>query len=305
MNKAIAPQAKTQEAATLPAYIIERNNQARRAGLDVEKQMVTGCRLTTWYTGTESQWRKSGFIRPGRFTFPKRGQSGHYLSTFCPSDTWGTVTFCLRAVSEGSSFRGAIGKEWLPEWTEVLGGRVTAYEFREDSRHQLVYIGSLRELVGRKLAPSEIGGQGWARAQGAVSEVIWDDREMSDGRHIFRKHLDAIERVAQAEEARNKVPFRTPRAFLEFIGGVACNVVKVQVKAHRSVRTTDDKIYAITKDSQDAIEEAISDLYSAITQASVRVTSAIKSSPEAEGALLRAKKDPAFRDFLGGLLTSE
>jgi hypothetical protein len=141
-------------------------------------------------------------------------------------------------------------------------------------------VGPIDVLIAGKFAPPEAKTRSWMRADGGQREVIWSSDEMGDGRHHFCKHLDEIELAARAEEESDKHPFATPAEMLRFLAAITCARAKSDIKHNLSVRTTHGKIFTMTKESRESIDEAIDELYSVIVEATVRVSSAVPCSPE-------------------------
>src|SRR5688572_6218597 len=71
----------------LPGYVGERNAYAEEAGLLIEKQTRKDGVLSTWYGGSEAQFRSARLLElPESFRFPARiGGRRASLSVFCPA----------------------------------------------------------------------------------------------------------------------------------------------------------------------------------------------------------------------------
>ena len=251
----------------LPDYVILRNKQAQAAGLRIEKQIQSDGRLTTWYRGTEAQWRASPFCQrdPAR-PFPRKSTMTTGFRCFGLS----RGGFDIRVVSD-SEFRGTLAKEKLPNWTEHLDGGITAYGM--DGGAVVAYLGTKAELISRKIAPPLIETESWEYAKLKdrfySGPMIWTCDDLDDGRCLYRDHVKTREEIAREEADRHKVNFESPSQMLAASVRIIRAIVSGQIDVMAAAETKSGKLFALTRDSLATINDSLDELIDAVRCAQV------------------------------------
>ncbi len=284
----------SQVIADLPHYILDRNQAATAAGLIIEKQERRGDRLTTWYRGTEQQWRATPFCtRPANLPF---AQSPMYRGFGCfglPRRGYGGFVLYRKG---NDDYRGTSVNEQLPEWIEDAGGGITAYGLPDS----VIYVGLPEALLERKIAPPEIETDAWMRAPGDdifhAGPVIWEYEELPDGRGWFRDFVVERENIARNEAEKKKCNFENTTAMLAYWRKHAWVWLTALSRELSRVETKGGQVFTVTADSLATIQELTDELLDAIQCAQVGVRDA-KPANVAQAAAL-ARTDPAFRAFL-------
>jgi hypothetical protein len=291
-----------QEASSLPDYVMERNRQAQAAGLTVERCIVNGTALSTWYRGTEAAWRRSPFCRrPADKPFPRNFGYCDFMCFSLGCET-GHISILARNMPDGQ-IRGAINKEPLPEWEDSLPCGVQIYSMPTRHGGPVVYVGAGKVLVEQKLAPPEIlTGSGWGRANGADcpagGEMVWRVCSLGDGRDIYTDYVGTREAAARAAAERGKVDYQSPLDLLNAWRDGAALMLRVLNDQFRQVESKAGKIYTVEKTSIDEVSEAMDDLLDAISNASVRVRDSDPLGKETARRAMAARSDALFLGFL-------
>jgi len=146
----------------LPSYVDERNRHAEEAGLELEKQIRKESMLSTWYGGTEAQFRAARLLRlPAGFGFPQKKGGRRLLSlrVFCPAAPQAELR-CTVAKTVDDRYRLAIANEVMPVSWRSLANRVDFYKYTDlregaNAGPATVYIGPFASLVAAGIAPPE------------------------------------------------------------------------------------------------------------------------------------------------------
>jgi hypothetical protein len=289
-----APALKTEP---LPGYVLKRNAQATSAGLAIERQLVKDGRLTTWYGGTEQQWRRSTFCRR-RGDRPIGKTLSRDFDCFSPDRGRGYISLRRRG---NNDYRGTLVNELLPTWIDDLGDGISVYEMKVHEGVELVYVGPMKALIHRKIAPPEIAERYWIRSKGDCGEVIWTHDTTPDGRCIFRDQISVREQLACAEAESHKTNFKHPSEMLKFWTALTASaLLEITTKCKRT-ETKGGQIFALTKDSLNTIENLTEELLDTIRCAQVTVRDANPSTVEQRQQVGRARSDRSFQRFMGAL----
>lgn len=280
----------------IPDYVMTRNEQARAAGLQITKQELTDGRLTTWYEGTEAQWRGSPFCRrKADRPFPKRS----YVRDI---QCFSLDRSCLVVRHLGSGrYRGVIGGEVLPEWVEPVSEGVVAYGVHSDGAPAVAYVGDLDELIERKIAPPEARTASFGRDQSTFhyGPVIWNTQRLPDGRAVFWDNVGIRERLARERADSNKVNFAKPADMLVFLELMICGHALRDLDRFSRVETHSGQIFTLSAESLAAIRDGLSDVADAIRGARVGARSANPEMRQIQERATVAHGDGAFQRFLG------
>lgn len=282
--------------AGLPDYVVERNRLASEAGLIMTKQVVRNGKLTTWYEGTETQWRYGPFGSPRAKPFrEKKGAivSG-YFETYSPIETHGVNRFQVTAMGSGR-YRGSIVKEPLPEWIEDVGDGITAYAGHEGRLLAIYYVGPLGAMRERNIVSKE--------ALDKPSEwndyIILQDHSaiqfLDDGRIIFRDAVGAREQKADEEDEKRKKNYISPSAMLAHWATVTETWSRMYAEMFKRVETKRGKVFTVTPDSMSTIQTLTEELIDAIRCAQVSMREA---RADMGPAIAAARADRAFSQFL-------
>jgi hypothetical protein len=301
----------------LPDYIIERNQQALAAGLTIERQDICNDKLTTWYRGTESQWRASPFCRRTKpFTRSAMPRDFHYSA---PGGYGGRSEFDITVQFRGpDDYRGSISREPLPDKIEMLGDDIVLYVFGGndiDACNQAVYVGPARQMIARGIAPREILSQSEmevaAVGPGYYSATVWQRAILPDGRYCFVDRHDERRRQRR-ETARMRADVRA-----NGIDDGRWNLNKPSQGAARWARLADlilhqfeseysrfdanAGVFAVTTDALATIRELRSELVDAIRCADIRLTE--RATPAVDpGKLTAARGDSKFGAFMAAAM---
>jgi hypothetical protein len=239
----------------LPSYIRDRDEQALAAGLTLERRKQSGISLSTWYRGTEKQWRATQLChRTAPFVTSMKSVMERDFTCFGfrPSScAWCTVRIPVRRISD-LEFRGAAIED-LPEWIDDLGGGVTAYAMAATGG-VVVYVGDLEEMIARNIAPErarspwdesrrlEINGVPFGRA--------WDVIELPGGRHAFCDNVGMRERYNREKAAGDKTDAATPAEWLCEYERSASIWMRMLAKRFDTVRAPNGNAFVMAKESR-------------------------------------------------------
>jgi hypothetical protein len=295
--------AKTKKV-TFPDYIVARNANARRAGLVLEQQVLKGGLLTTWYRGTEAQWRASGFLIRPHMKFPSKSQNGYALTAFGFKLGYYSISGSLKKVSD-AEFRGCFSNEEIPEHVQSLGGGIIAYSTHERTRDRddacTLYAGPTKKaLIARGIAPAEIEDNNWFRDAARREDVVWTAGELDGGRHYFRLNLDATERVNRTKAEGREQPFEKPSELVKRFASVFWRDYKMGMLENARVRTVGGETFYIDKDSLEEIDDAAREVYQAIIGSRAFVQP--KVSAEIARKTVKAKADSKFLCFMSSVV---
>ena len=288
----------------LPSYIRDRDEQALAAGLTLERRKQSGISLSTWYRGTEKQWRATQFChRTAPFVVSMNSvmERGFTCFGFLPRIyAWGDVDIRVRRISD-LEFRGAITED-LPEWIEDLGGGITAYGIAAASG-VVVYVGDLEEMIARNIAP-ELARSPWDETRrleinGVPFGRAWDVIELPGGRHAFCDNVGMRERYNRERAAGDKTDAATPDEWLGKYERGASIWMGMLAKQFDTVRAPNGNTFVMTKKSREAIHDSVNELLDVIRAARVIVKEPRSAQPPG-GALQmqRARTDSAFQIFM-------
>jgi hypothetical protein len=297
----------------LPGYIGERDTQAFGAGLVLEKQTRRQGVLSTWYSGTEAQFRKARLMRiPPGFAFPAKvgGRRLCSLPVFCPAAARAELKCSLVKMSE-DRYRLAIVNELLPVSWRALGGRIEVYKYcdlREgpNSGPATVYLGPLAALQAAGIAPAEAEHQ-MHRGAAEQSGCLWQSHPIAGGRHRFVVYHEAEARARAQDEERGRSNFRSAEQYQDWLLEVVAASIGM-IRRQLRVKTKGRYIYTVAPQTLKELEAHFTRLRRTIARAEIVVEKEDVRAEEQRAALRRAAlaamRDSEFQRFLGKAVTA-
>jgi hypothetical protein len=296
----------------LPRYIGERTAQAVTAGLQLEKQTRRGSLLSSWYSGTEAQFRSARLLRiPADFVFPEKigGRRLSSLPVFCPAAERAQMK-CSLVKTDVKRYRLAIVNEVMPVSCRTLGARIDVYKYcdlREgaNSGPATVYVGPLSALQAAGVAPPEAAHQ-LQRGTGEQRVCLWQSQPLDNRRHRFVVYHEAEARAHAQDEERGRSNFRSPEQYQDWlmeVTGASIGMIRRQLR----VKTKGRYIYTVAPAVLRELEGHFARLRKAIARAEIVVEKedvrAEEQRTELRRAALDAMRDPVFQRFLGAAIT--
>lgn len=296
----------------LPGYIGERNLQANEAGLKLEKQTRKEGTLSTWYSGSEAQFRAARLLRmPAGFAFPAKtgGRKLYSLCVFCPAVSRAELKCALAKTGE-DRYRLAIVNEPLPVSWRALGGRIELYKYcdlREgpESGPATVYLGPLAALQAAGIAPPEARHQ-LNKDTGEQRVCLWQSQPIESGRHRFVVYHEAEARARAQDEERGRSNFRSSAQYQDWLLEVVAASIGM-IRRQLRVKTKGRYIYTVSPRTLKELEAHFTRLRRTIARAEIV---AEKEDVRAEAlraeqrrAALAAMRDAGFQRFLGKAVT--
>ena len=306
-------QSSEREALThLPGYIGERQLQADEAGLKLEKQARKESALSSWYSGSEAQFRATRWLRvPEDFAFPARtrGRKLFSLSIFCPAAARAELK-CTIAKTGEDCYRLAIVDEPLPASWRALSGKVELYKYcdlREgpNSGPATVYVGSLAALQAAGIAPPEARHQ-LKKDTGEQPVCLWQSQPIENGRHRFVVYQEAEARARAQDEERGRSNFRNSAQYQDWLLEVVAASIGM-IRRQLRVKTKGRYIYAVSPRTLKELEAHFARLRRTIARTEIVVEKedvrAEARRSEQRRAALAAMRDAEFQRFLGKAIT--
>ena len=290
----------------LPGYVGERNAYAAEAGLLLEKQTRRGGVLSSWYTGTEAQFRSARLLRiPAGFTFPTRigGRRLSSLSVFCPAAPRAELR-CTLARTADDRYRLTVVNETMPVSCRALGAKIEVYKYcdlREgaNSGPATVYVGPLAALQAAGIAPPEAEHQ---LNTGGARVCLWQSQALASGRHRFVVHHEAEARARAQDEERGRSNFRNPEQYQDWLLEVVAASIGM-IRRQLRVKTKRRYVYTVPTRTLKELEAHFARLRKTIARSEIIVEKEDVRAEEQRAALRRAglaaMRDPEFQRFLG------
>jgi hypothetical protein len=296
----------------LPGYIGERNLHAGEAGIVLERQTRKEGALSSWYSGTEAQFRSTRLLRvPAGFAFPAKvgGRKLCSLPVFCPAATRAELKCSIVKTGE-DRYRLAVVNEIMPVSWRSLGGKIDVYKYCDlhegkNSGPATVYVGPLTALQAARIAPPEAEHQ--VNRDGAEQRVcLWQSQALENGRHRFVVYHEAEARARAQDEERGRSNFRNSDQYQDWLLEVVAASIGM-IRRQLRVKTKGRYIYTVPARTLKELEAHFARLRRTIAQAEIVVE---KEDVRAEGlraelrqAALAAMRDAAFQRFLGKAVT--
>lgn len=296
----------------LPGYIGERNLQADEAGLKLDKQTRKEGTLSSWYSGSEAQFRAARLLRiPSGFAFPAKigGRKIFSLRIFCPAATHAELK-CTIAKTGEDRYRLAILNELLPVSWRGLSGKIELYKYcdlREgpNSGPATVYIGPLPALQAAGIAPPEARHQ-LNKHSGEQHVCLWQSQPIESGRHRFVLYHEAEARARAQDEERGRSNFKNSAQYQDWLLEVVAASIGM-IRRQLRVKTKGRYIYTVSPRTLKELEAHFTRLRRTIARADIVIEKedirAEALRAEQRRAALAAMRDAEFQRFLGKAIT--
>ena len=295
-----------------PGYIDQRHRHAEEAGLELEKQARRQGTLSTWYCGSEAQFRAARLLRiPSGFTFPEKpgGRKLLSLRVFCPAAAHAELR-CTIAKTGEDRYRLAIANELMPVAWRSLGSRIEIYKYTDlrdgaNTGPATVYVGPVASLVAAGIAPPEAGRETHCDA-GDPRAHLWQSQPLEGMRHRFVVFHEAEARVRAQDEERGRSNFKNPEQYQDWLlEAVAASIG--MIRRQLRVKTKRRYIYTVPARTMKELEAQFAKLRKTIARSEILVEKedvrAEARRAELRRAALTAMRDVDFQRFLGKAIT--
>jgi hypothetical protein len=296
----------------LPGYVGERDAQAGEAGLILEKQTRKDGVLSSWYSGSEAQFRAARLLQiPKGFIFPTRvrGRKLFSLVVFCPAAPRAGLK-CTIAKTGEDRYRLAIVNEPMPASWRSLGGKIDIYKYcdlREGANTgpATVYVGPLAALQSAGVAPPEAehplpSGLNERRV------CLWQSQALGSGRYRFVVHHEAEAKASAQDEERGRSNFKNAEQYQDWLLEVVAASIGM-IRRQLRVKTKRRYIYTVPERTLKELEAHFARLRRTIARTEILVEKEDVRAEEQRGALRRAAlaamRDAQFQRFLGKAIT--
>jgi hypothetical protein len=310
----VTTQSSERESLTyLPGYVGERDIHAAEAGLVLEKQLRKAGVLSTWYTGSEQQFRAARLLRvPEGFAFPARigGRKLCSLPVFCPAAPRAELK-CTIARTGDDRYRLAILNETMPVSWRSLGAKIDIYKYcdlREGANTgpATVYVGPLPALQAAGIAPAE--AEHPLQKDGEDQRVcLWKSQALDSGRHRFVVHHEAEARAHAQDEERGRSNFKNPQQYQDWLLEVVAASIGM-IRRQLRVKTKRRFIYTVPTRTLKELEAHFARLRKTIARTDIVVEKedvrAEEQRAKVRRAALVAMRDAEFQRFLGTAITA-
>jgi len=297
--------------AYLPDYVDQRQAYAAEAGLVLEKQTRKGGVLSSWYSGSEAQFRSTRIVRiPEGFKFPARVGSRkiYSLAVFCPAAPRAEMKCTIAKTSE-DRYRLAILNETLPVAWRLLGSKVEVYKYcdlREGANTgpATVYIGPLAALQAAGIAPPEAEHQIQRTNERRV--CLWQSQALDSRRHRFVVHHEAEAKASAQDEERGRSNFKNPEQYQDWLLEVVAASIGM-IRRQLRAKTKRRYIYAVPTRTLKELESHFARIRKTIARTEILIEKEDVRAEEQRAALrqagLAAMRDADFQRFLGIAIT--
>ncbi len=297
----------------LPGYIVERSAHAAEAGLLLEKQTRRQTVLSTWYAGSEAQFRAARLLSiPAGFAFPARvgGRKLYSLPVFCPAAPRAELKCSIVKTGE-DRYRLAIVNEAMPVLWRALGAKIEVYKYcdlREgaNSGPATVYLGPLAALQAAGIAPPEAEHQ-LHRNSDEQRVCLWQSQPLGGGRHRFVVYHEAEARAHAQDEERGRSNFRNPEQYQDWLLEVVAASIGM-IRRQLRVKTKGRYIYTVSPRTLKELEAHFARLRRTVSRSEIVVEKEDVRAEEQRAALRRAAlaamRDAQFQRFLGKAVTA-
>jgi hypothetical protein len=294
--------------AYLPDYVDERHAHAVDAGLVLERQTRKHGLLSSWYSGSEAQFRGARLLRiADGFKFPARvgGRKLYSLSVFCPAAPRAELKCTMAKIGE-DRYRLAIPNEVMPVSWRLLGTKIDVYKYcdlREGANTgpATVYLGPLSALQAAGIAPPEAEHQ-VQRDMGEKRVCLWQSQALESGRHRFVVHHEAEAKASAQDEERGRSNFKNPEQYQDWLLEVVAASIGM-IRRQLRAKTKRRYIYSVPTRTMKELESHFARIRKTISRSEILVEKEDVRAEEQRAALrqasLAAMRDAEFQRFLG------
>jgi hypothetical protein len=302
-----------QSLSQLPGYIGLRNRHAHDAGLVIEKQTRRQGTLSTWYGGSEAQFRTARLTRIApNFVFPARvgGRKLLSLGVFCPAAPHAELKCTLVKTAE-DRYRLAIPNEVMPVAWRALGGKIEVYKYTDlgdasGAGPATVYVVPFGQLTAAGIAPPEAERETHS-AMGDARAPLWQSQPLDGGRYRFVLFHEAEARARAQDEERGRSNFKNPEQYQDWLLEVAAASIGM-IRRQLRLKTKRRYVYTVPARTLKELEAHFARLRKTIAKSEILVEKedvrAEAERAELRRAALAAMRDADFQRFLGTAITA-
>jgi hypothetical protein len=295
-----------------PAYLVERERQATDAGLLLEKQKRRPGLLSSWFVGSEAQFRAARLVKlPPGFTFPLRPRERRQLplAVFSPAEPYCRRRCTLTRLGP-DRYRLAILDERLPDGWRVLNGRIEVYRYFQQGGvapggPATVYVGPFSALRAADIVPPEAEREVHSRV-GDGEAPLWRSEALGGGRYRFVVYREAEVNARALEEERSRSSFANPGEYREWLHQ-ALAASAAMLRRQLRVKTRNRYVYTLSARTLREIEMHFARIRKSIARSDILVEKEdLRAEAEraaVRSAALAAMRDAAFQRFLGRAMT--
>lgn len=292
----------------VPGYIAERNRHADEAGLLVDRQTRKDGLLSTWYTGSEAQFRTARLLRiPAGFEFPAKlgGRKLCSLRVFSPASPNAEIK-CTIAKTGDDRYRLAIVNELMPVAWRTLGAKIEVYKYcdlREGTNTgpATVYVGPFNALQTAGIAPPQAEHEAHSAVRTQPSHH-WQSQPLDSGRHRFVVYHEAEARACAQEEERGRSDFKNPEQYQDWLLEVVAASIGM-IRRQLRLKTKRRYIYTVPARTLKDLEVHFARMRRTIAHSAILVEKEDVRDEERRAELRRAAlaamRDAEFQRFLG------
>ena len=298
--------------AYLPDYVDQRHSHAGDAGLVLEKRMRKQGVLSSWYTGSQAQFRAARLLRiPAGFEFPIRvgGRKLYSLPVFCPAAPRAELKCTIAKIAD-DRYRLAILNEVMPVSWRLLGAKIEVYKYCDlkegaNTGPATVYLGPLAALQAAGIAPPEAEHQ-IHRDMGEQRVCLWQSQALESGRHRFVVHHEAEAKASAQDEERGRSNFKNPEQYQDWLLEVVAASIGM-IRRQLRAKTKRRYIYTVPARTMKELESHFARIRKTIARSEILVEKEDVRAEEQRAAVrqaaLVAMRDADFQRFLGKAIT--
>ena len=296
----------------LPGYFGERHADAEGAGLLLEKQTRRDGLLSTWYSGSEAQFRSTRFLNiADSFAFPARigGRKASSLAVFSPAAPHARLK-CTLAKTGEDRYRLGVVNETLPASWRGLGAKIEVYKYCDlhegaNTGPATVYVGPLAALQAAGIAPPEAEH---ALQTGGERVCLWQSQVLEGGLHRFVVHHEAEARARAQDEERGRSNFKSPEQYQDWLLEVVAASIGM-IRRQLRLKTKRRYIYTVPGRTLKELEAHFARLRKTVARSEINVEKEDVRAEELRAELRRkglaAMRDADFQRFLGKAISTQ
>jgi hypothetical protein len=249
--------------------------------------------LTTWYLGTEKQWRRCSLLETlGERAFTPTYVSRH-IALQSPSGFrgWG---YPSSVTLRGDQWRISVAKEGLAEWYEAVDDGIEAFGYRG----RVFYYGPTALLLSKGIAPPEIDQRTWWRANGDWGPVVWEcEEDTYNGQRCFVDCVAEREAYRKEQEDKQKNDWASIDEYRDAQVRIASVDATLLLRSIRRSEVKDGTIYRYEQSATDKIAQKLEEVYALLASAGI-VTTRTHGAAKLDGRMASAQADARFGAFM-------